>query len=205
MEALSHQPEPPTNETTIYQDGDIQYLTDIPLDFSTNDNTGFSEQIILTTDLDTIGLVGKTIIGIKYIFKNCLSNASTFTLDNQKLSIKYTDSTYYDNTYQESTQSSGTSNIITDHVFSLVLDNINEGAVEIDTTPQDFYIYFDNQEQFVLEASKNIVIIWANEATYNSNYPVTGGMFTLVNHLNSTQNESFKVYTYYPDKNDVYM
>ena len=27
--------------------------------------------------------------------------------------------------------------------ISLVLDNINGGAVKIDTTPQDFYIYFD--------------------------------------------------------------
>lgn len=45
---------------------------------------------------------------------------------------------------------------------------------------------------------KNIVIIWENNATTNSN-SIAGGMYTFVNHLSSTTDNNYKVYTYYPD------
>ena len=190
-----------TSNTTIYKDtgsGVEEYLTDLPLDFSSTN--GFSEQIVTSTELNTLGLNGKTVIGLKYTFKNSLSDGSNYSLENQKLSIKYTNSTNYLNTYNQTTPSTGISNLpnlVTNHIFSLTLDNINGGAAPIDTTPQDFYIYFENNS-FVLDTSKNIVIIWENASTSNSNN-TAGGMTILAQNISSTDNSSYKVYTYYPD------
>ena len=79
-----------------------------------------------------------------------------------------------------------------------MLDNINkDAAVPMDSTPQDFYIYFDDGNEFVLDTNNNIVIIWQNNATSNSNN-TAGEMTTLVNHVNSILDENYKVYTYYP-------
>ena len=119
---------------------------------------GFSEQIIIGSELTTLGLNEKTIIGIKYTFKNSLSDSSTYTLANQSLSIHYTSEEYYgapSPPYQEiPTERTNEQELLNDHIFSLVLDNIDNGAVPLDTTAQDFFIYFTQSKQFVLDTTK---------------------------------------------------
>jgi len=204
-----------TNTTTVvYKDknsnGVEGYREDIPLDFSskiTFSQIPFSEQIILNSELKPLGLNGKTIIGIKYIFKNSLSgtnsnggNGEKYTLDNQKLTIRYTTDSYYeiDGAGADShiiPKEHGT--LLRDCSFSLVLDNINDGAVKIDTTPQDFYIYFDEFKLDITDQSQNIVLIWENKSLTNANTVIDGGMSTLGINIESSDDISYKVYTYY--------
>ena len=201
-----------TNTTTVvYNDYDINDLSfgdDIPLDFSsriTFDKIPFSEQIILNSELIDMSLNGKTIIGIKYTFKNSLNgtnsnggNGEKYTLNEQKLTIRYTNDDYYLNTYEGIVPQGTESDNLTDFSFSLILDNINDGAVKNDTTPQEFNIYFpefDLPDQF----NQNIVLIWENKSTNNSNAVSDGGMSTLRINLESSDENSYKVYTFYRD------
>ena len=86
------------------------------------------------------------------------SDSSTYTLANQSLSIHYTSEEYYgapSPPYQEiPTERTNEQELLNDHIFSLVLDNIDNGAVPLDTTAQDFFIYFTQSKQFVLDTTK---------------------------------------------------
>ena len=132
-----------------------------------------------------MGLIGKTIIGIKYTFKNSIAgtnsndgNGETYTLNNQKLTIKYTTMDYYEDSYNSiSPQNDG--NTLGVSTFSLILKNINGGAVKMDTTPQDFYIDFKGFKLNITDQSQNIVLIWENNSTENYNVVSNGGMSTL--------------------------